>query len=226
MSDATTAAAASDATTLMGGDATAATSATEATTATAATTTAATAEPTAEEKAAADAAAAAKAADDAAKAAKPEGAPEKYEAFALPETVKLDEPVMNEFSALAKEANLPQATAQKFVDLAAKMQTGTVEGLQAHVEAQSTQWAEASKTDKEFGGDAFAENLAVAKAAMDKFGSPELKSLLETSRLGNHPEVLRFFVRAGKAISQDGFVPGRKGAAEADPAKRMYPSMN
>lgn len=215
MSDATTTAAATTDTTLIGGDgavtttAAAATTAatTEGTTTTAATTTA---EPTAEEKAAADQAAADKAAADAAKA----GAPEKYEDFTLPEGMTAS-PVLTEFATLAKELNLPQEAAQKVVDLAGRMQAENVTAVQAQIDAQAEKWGEDSKADKEFGGEAFDENLAIAKTALDKFGTPELKSLLNQSKLGNHPEVLRFFVRAGKAISQDGFIPGRQGGVSA-----------
>lgn len=151
-------------------------------------------------------------------APKPEGAPEAYADFTLPEGLAADTPVMGEFAALAKEANLPQETAQKFVDLAGKMQTQTVEGVQAALEAQGEKWGEDAKADKEFGGDAFDANLAIAKTALDAFGSPELKNLLNQSKLGNHPEVLRAFVKIGKAISQDGFIPGRSGT----PAKSFF----
>ncbi|HSV48356.1 MAG TPA: protease [Ramlibacter sp.] len=156
---------------------------------------------------------------------KPAGAPEAYEAFTLPEGMSADAPLMGEFAALAKELNMPQEAAQKFVNLAGKMQAGSAEHLQAAIDAQAETWGNDSKADKEFGGDAFDENLAIAKTALDKFGTPELKNLLNQSKLGNHPEVLRFFVRAGKAISQDGFIPGRTGAA-ADTAKRMYANSN
>jgi hypothetical protein len=153
---------------------------------------------------------------------KPAGAPEKYEDFKLPDTLKADAPFMGKFAEWAKANNLSQEAAQSAVDLVAEMQTGTVAGLQTALEAQSTQWAEASKADKEFGGDKFDENLAVGKKALDTFGTPELKALLTQSKFGNHPEVLRFFVRAGKAISQDGFAPGRSGAGQASDATRIY----
>jgi hypothetical protein len=156
---------------------------------------------------------------------KPTGAPEKYEDFKLPEGMQADTPVMGEFATLAKELNLPQEAAQKLVDLAGKMQAGNVEQIQAHIEAQGEAWGNEARADKEFGGDKFDENLAVAKRALDQFGTPELKSLLVASKMGNHPEVLRFFYRAGQAISQDGFVPGRHGAPAGDAASVMYPSM-
>jgi len=50
----------------------------------------------------------------------------------------------------------------------------------------------------------------VVRAARDQFASPELRKLLETTPLGNHPEMLRLFFRVGKAITPDGYVPGGK----------------
>jgi len=53
---------------------------------------------------------------------KPEGAPEKYEAFKVPEGVTIDETAATEFGALAKELNLTQENAQKLVDYQIKFQ--------------------------------------------------------------------------------------------------------
>ena len=71
--------------------------------------------------------------------------------------------------------------------------------------------------DKEFGGPALAENLSVAKKALDAFGTAELRTLLNESGLGNHPEIVRLFFRAGKAISEDRVVTGSTGQAKAGP---------
>lgn len=137
---------------------------------------------------------------------KTEGAPEEYADFTLPEGVTMD---LGEFKTIAKELNLPQDGAQKLVAMAAKMQQGTVDSLRTHVDTTAAEWATTARADAEIGGAKFDENLGVAKKALDTFGTPELKTLLKESRLGNHPEVIRLLTRAGKAISQDGFVPGR-----------------
>lgn len=177
-------------------------------------------EPTAEEKAAAEA--------KAAKDAEVKGAPDAYTDFKLPDTFKVDEPVMGEFKTLAKELGLTQEAAQKLVDMQAKLQTGNAtaftETLQAHVEKTASEWVTAAKADPEFGGAKFDENVAVAKQALDTFGTPELKNLLKESRLGSHPEVIRLLFKAGKAISQDGFVPGRASSAAKDTATALYGS--
>jgi len=154
---------------------------------------------------------------------KPQGAPEKYE-FATPDGMQFDDAVVGAFSEVAKDLNLSQEAAQKILD-----KVGPVMAAQQNeaLQAASAEWAEASKTDKEFGGDKLNENLAVAKKAMDQFASPELRALLNESALGNNPEVIRMFYRVGKAISEDGFVVGGNAKnAELSAAQRMYPGMN
>lgn len=150
---------------------------------------------------------------------KPEGAPEKYE-FKAPEGKEYDASVLESFSAAAKDANLSQDAAQKLLE---EMAPALAERQQAQVKAVQEGWLEASKTDKEFGGEKLQENLAVAKKAMDAYASPELKTLLQTTGLGNNPEVIRLFVKVGKSISEDGFVPGSPTpTGEGDRAKRLY----
>lgn len=148
--------------------------------------------------------------------------PEEYADFTLPENVEMDPSVMGEFKALAKENGLTQEAAQKLVALGAGMQTRMVDKLRASVDATAKEWATTAKADAEIGGAKFEENLGVAKKALDTFGTPELKNLLKESRLGSHPEVIRLLARAGKAISQDGFVPGRATAQPKGAADVLY----
>lgn len=153
---------------------------------------------------------------------KPEGAPEKYE-FKAPEGQKFDDTVLGAYSEIAKELNLPQEAAQKLLDKVAPV----IQARQAEqIEAVRTAWGESAKTDKEFGGDKLTENLAVAKKALDTLGTPELKKLLNESGLGNNPEVIRAFYRAGKAISEDKFVAGKGTPPDANDARSLYPNSN
>lgn len=160
--------------------------------------------------------------DDGAKGDEPK-APEKYE-FKLPDDSKVDPAAVEAFSEFAKDAGLTQEAAQALMDkLAPAMQTRQAQA----VETAKATWANEAKADKEFGGDAFNENLSVAKKAIDAFGSPELRTLLNESGLGNHPEIIRAFYRAGKQISEDRLVPsgsGIKSAGARDPAKSLYPN--
>lgn len=153
---------------------------------------------------------------------KPEGAPESYE-FKAPEGVTIDNTVIGAFSEVAKELNLPQDQAQKVLD---KMAPVIAARQAEQFQAARTEWAEAAKTDKEFGGDKLAENLGTAKKALDALATPELRTLLEESGLGNHPEVIRVFYRAGKAISEDRFVAGQAGKTNQGDARRLYAASN
>ncbi len=143
----------------------------------------------------------------------PKGAPEQYE-FKAPEGREYDPGVLQAYSEVAKELNLPQEAAQKMIDKIAPL----IEARQVEqIQSVKNDWAEAAKVDQEFGGEKLNENLAVAKKALDKFGSPQLRTLLEESGLGNNPEVIRFMYRAGKAISEDTFVGGSKGNQKSGP---------
>lgn len=159
---------------------------------------------------------------EAASTEKPEGAPEKYE-FRAQEGHEFDPTVIGKFSEAAKAANLTQDQAQAFLDT---MAPALAERQVEQLNALKSGWADAAKADKEFGGEKLGENLGVAKKALDEFGSPELKTLLNESGLGNHPEVIRFFYKTGKAISEDSYVGGKKTGSEVkDPAKVLYPDM-
>lgn len=146
--------------------------------------------------------------------------PESYD-FTMPEGVALDSAAVDEFSGIAKEYGLTQEQAQKVADVGAKM-------VQRQLEAHATQvaeWTEAVKTDKEIGGDKLNENLAIARKTIDTFGSPELKEVLNSTGLGNHPEIVKLAFKIGKAISDDGFVRGGNTSSPRSAAEIMYPTM-
>lgn len=154
--------------------------------------------------------------------AKPQGAPEQY-TFKPVEGAAFDDAVLGAFSEVAKQLNLTQDAAQQVLD---KMGPAMASRQAEQIESARNEWANTAKADKEYGGEKFTENLAVAKKALDAFGSPELTALLDQSGFGNHPDVIRFFYRAGKAISEDGFVSGQSGKASHGDARRLYAASN
>ena len=141
----------------------------------------------------------------------PQGAPDQYEfndtVADAPEV--LDPEVLTAFGEVAKDLNLPQEDAQKVLDKVAPV----IQERQAkELERVQAEWANDSKSDSEFGGEALSDNIGVAKTALDTFGTDALKSLLQETGFGNHPEIIRFMYRAGKAISEDGYVGNSTGA--------------
>lgn len=181
---------------------------------------------TTETKAPVEGDAAAKEAADkvAAEAAK---TPVEYE-LKVPEGVKLEGEALDSLKAFAKERGLSQEDAQALTDMGVKQAQAFQAQLVEHGKQVAEQWTTATKTDKEFGGDKLGENLAIAKQALDTFGSKELKTLLNDSGLGNHPEIIRAFYRAGKAISEDGrLVTGaatQKNRDDTPLENRLYPN--
>jgi hypothetical protein len=147
--------------------------------------------------------------------------PESYE-FKMPDGVELDQAAADDFTVIAKELKLTQEQAQKIADIGAAQAQRQREAHATMVES----WVETVKTDKEIGGDKLQENLAVARKALDAFGTPELRDVLNATGLGNHPEIIKAFYKAGKAISEDKFVTGSPKGPETDIAKKLFPSMN
>ena len=141
----------------------------------------------------------------------PEGAPDKYEfnAQVADAPDELDPEVLTAFGEVAKELNLPQDSAQKVLDKVAPV----IQARQAKVvEEAKIGWANDARSDEEFGGENLNANLEIAKSSLKAFGTDALTNLLQESGLGNHPEVIRFMYRAGKAISEDAYVGNSEGA--------------
>ena len=135
---------------------------------------------------------------------KQEGAPEKYE-FQAGEGVELDAEALKDFEPVARELNL------------AGVQQRQADAWQA----QTEEWAATVKADKEIGGDKLTANLGVAQRALDTFGTPELKEYLNGTGLGNHPELVKAFVKVGKAMSEDGVVTGKE-SGQRSAAEVLY----
>ena len=153
---------------------------------------------------------------------KTEGAPEAYE-FKAPEGREFNPEVLAQFAEVSKELNLTQESAQKMLDKIAPAIASRQEAAMAEARAQ---WVASTKADSEIGGDALAENVGIANKAFKDYGTPELQKLLDESGLGEHPELIRWAYRVGKATSPDGFVAGRGSNTQTDPAKVLFPNMN
>ena len=126
-------------------------------------------------------------------------APEEYSVFDLPEDFSFNEETLSDYHTFAKENNLTQEQAQRGVDMVAKMK----EAEMAQWVEQQKSWVNDAKSDAEYGGEKFDENISIAVKARDSFGTPEFNEMLDSSGLGNHPEMIRFLNRVGKAISED-----------------------
>ena len=137
----------------------------------------------------------------------PKGAPEKYADFVMPEGVTADSAILAGFSEIAKAQNLTQEDAQKFVDFHNNSVKAMIDGHAAQVAA----WPAEIAKDAELGGADSPAKIATAQRAIAKFGTPALKTMLDTYGFGNHPEFVRFAYKVGSAIKEDS-VSGTHGA--------------
>lgn len=158
------------------------------------------------------------------------GVPEEYEKFSLPEGFEYDEAAAKDFEGLARELGLSQEQAQRLVNMYTdNIQRGILAQAEA-ADARNAAWADAARTDAEYGGSDFEKNLAIANYGLSRLGSPALMKYLSESGLGNHPEIIRLCWKAGKLMREDAQpedqAPRRGGAAmsEAELAKKMFAS--
>jgi hypothetical protein len=147
-----------------------------------------------------------------------------YEPFKLPEGVAVDPESLATATELFRTSSLDQEQAQKFIDLAvSREQAAARKGVQAFVDLQN-RWVSEIKADPDIGGNRLAASLASASRAIDRLAVPGLREALNLTGAGNHPAVVRAFVRLGQMISEDRFLPGRDAApaASRSPAEVIY----
>ncbi|HCR4093432.1 TPA: peptidase [Citrobacter freundii] len=154
---------------------------------------------------------------------KQEGSPEKYE-FKPAEGQELDAAALEQFEPIARELNLTNDQAQKMVDLYGSKIMPMVQQQQVEAWQKTTeQWAADVKADKEIGGDKLTANLSAAQRALEQFGDPELKEYLDSTGLGNHPALVKAFIKVGKAMSEDKVVTGGHESGGSDLISAFYP---
>lgn len=144
--------------------------------------------------------------------------PEKYE-LKVPEGSQLNKDDIEEIESYAKDQGFSNEQAQKLVDRDFKNRARFVESQQAQLQETTQQWGEQVKTDKEIGGEKFNESVSLAKQVLKRFGSDELRTQLDKTGFGNHPELVRVFSRIGRSMDSDklmktGDAPARKKSIE------------
>jgi hypothetical protein len=126
--------------------------------------------------------------------AKAESVPEKYEFKSPVEGQEIDADMAAALDPVARELGLNNEQAQKLVDIYGKDILPKLEARQAENWAKQTEaWANEVKT------------------ALDQFAPPGLRDYLESTGLGNHPDLVRFCVKVGKAMSEDTIVLSNTG---------------
>ena len=150
-------------------------------------------------------------------------APEKYELTA-PEGTELDSKAVELFEPVARELDLTNEQAQKLAGLWPQLQEQMQQRQAESWGQQVEKWAADTKADKEIGGDKYAGAVGHAQKALDTFASKEFREFLDTTGMGNHPEMVRAFAKVGKLMSEDSFVTGQgSGSQKNELVEAFYP---
>ena len=153
--------------------------------------------------------------------------PEKYE-VKLPEGMDLDEATLDLFSPIFKELGITNEGAQKLVDAYIPLIQSTVDEQRKQSQNEFKGivdgWKKETMTEL---GPSAKDELAAAGRAINKFGSPELREIMQETGVGNHKELVKFMAKIGKTISEDAMVdPNNTNAPSGKlDAHKMYPSM-
>lgn len=148
----------------------------------------------------------------------------RYGEFKLPEGVTADADSLKPATELFAETGLNQDQAQKFIDLAMARETAAAhKSVQAFVDLQN-QWVSEIKADPDIGGDRLKASLSSANRAIDRLDIPGLREALNFTGAGNHPAIVKAFVRLGQMIAEDRFRPGHPARPQVprSPAEVIY----
>lgn len=156
-------------------------------------------------------------------------APEAVYEVALADGSLLKPADLTAFLTDAKAAGLTPAQAKSEWSAREKTVASHHQALEAQWTAQTQAWTTAAKADPEIGGTKWASTELAMKRAMDRFATPALRAELDTTGMGNHPELVRILSRVGAAMGEDNMIgvtagqPGQK--SDAAILKERYPSM-
>jgi hypothetical protein len=169
----------------------------------------------------------------------PSGAPEKYEAFTVPEGFELPEETTKEVSALFKDLNLSQAEGQKLIDYYAKQSQQAADAPFKLWQETQEKWQNDVRLDPEIGPKLNDVRTTISKA-IDGLGDAKLASdfraAMDYTGAGNNLSFIKAFYRLAQKVTEGGHVAGtgptRFGqtapGADAKPsaARALYPNLS
>jgi hypothetical protein len=157
-------------------------------------------------------------------AAEVQNAAIEYVDFSVPEGITLNPELLGEFKGIAQGLGLKQEQAQQLTDLGVKLTNGLLAQQAQALATQKTTWLNETKADAEIGGDKFAASMDSAARAVKQFVPDDLKALFDQTGIGNHPALVKAFVKIGAMLKEDGVVTGGANSAGDRSAKAMYPN--
>lgn len=162
----------------------------------------------------------------------PEGeaeAPEPFdpEKFEWPENITTTEDQRRELGELAQKHGISGEAMKDLVGMYAGLAESALKDISTQLDQQwdqkMTEWRTATE---ELYGAKMDTVVASCNKVLTEFGSPELKQLLDSTGMGNHPEMFKFVTKVAEAIGEA--KPVSTGASAEDGPTvldAMYPTM-
>jgi len=151
--------------------------------------------------------------------------PDSYE-FNLPEGATLADGYTDKLSEAYKGAGITQEGADAITSIIAEAEIAEVEGFNE----QLNNWAKELKNDQDIGGEGFDENVAKINQFIDKTVpdaiADDFKGLLQSTGVGSHPAVVKYFHHMSKQfpVGEDNPGSGKPSRQDLSPEERLYPN--
>jgi hypothetical protein len=172
----------------------------------------------AENKTAEEKAAAAKANDTKAN-------PLKMEEIKIPDGMTIDEPVMKGFVEIVNKFGLGRDAVAELTTLQANAMKNVSEAGNKLYSEMQDKWRSEATADPDIGGERLASTLGGISKLVDKYGSPELRGVLDLTGAGNNPHVIKFLNGIYKQLGEGHFVaPGAPSLGGKTSEEIMFPN--
>lgn len=161
-------------------------------------------------------------------------APEKYEAFKVPEGFELTEAASTEINTLFKELGLTQEAGQKLVDFYSAKTTEAIDAPYKHYSEMREAWQ--TEVQQKYGSKLGEVKTTVSKM-LDGLGDAKLASsfreAMDLTGAGDHPAFIDVIYNLAKRVTEGSHVKGTgpskfgqaSGAKPASAAAAMYPHL-
>ena len=136
------------------------------------------------------------------------GVPDEY-TFELPDGMEVDTTMVEALSPAFKELGLTNDQASMLASKYAEQMAAQAEQMNTTLNEQYDAWVNEGKKDREIGHNNWQPSVDLANGVIRKFGNARLvEEAMVSSGVGNHPEMIRFLSRIGKALSDDTLMTG------------------
>jgi thiamine pyrophosphate-dependent acetolactate synthase large subunit-like protein len=150
-------------------------------------------------------------------------APDKYADFTLPEGMKLDAAMAEKAKGVFKELNLSQDAGQKLVGIQAEFAKQYKEASDNAYKGQIAEWKKES--EKLLEGPDKDKKVQMISKAREAFATPEFIKFFGDYGFGDHPEVVKMFLKIGQKLMEDTGTGGAgSGAGGKSAGDILFPS--